>query len=57
MRCYAESWYKYQIRIVVPALIFRDLNDRVVDEGLVRLTYGMDEGPPVNDTRRTKPKI
>ena len=27
-----------------------------MDVGLVRLTYGMDYGPPVNDTKWTKPK-
>ena len=42
VRCYGKNWYKYQISIVVCALIHMDLRERVMDERLVRLTYGMD---------------
>jgi hypothetical protein len=35
----------------------RGICDRVVDGGLVRLVYGMDQGPHVNDRSWTKPKI
>ena len=31
MRCYGQSWYKYQIRIGARVLICRDLRDQVVD--------------------------
>jgi len=34
VRCYGQSWYKYQIRIGARrVLICRDLRDRVVDGG------------------------
>ena len=31
VRCYGQSWYKYQIYIGVRVLICKDLRDRVVD--------------------------
>jgi hypothetical protein len=33
------------------------LRDQVVDEGLVRLAYGMDQDPYIDDRSWTKPKI
>jgi hypothetical protein len=42
VHCYRQSWYKYRIRMLALTLICRDLRDQVVDEGLVRLIYGMD---------------
>ena len=44
----------------VPIIILTDLSDSIrisIDERLVGLAYGMDLGPPVNDTRRIKPKF
>ena len=38
-------------------LMYKNLRDRVVDGELVRLIYGMNPDPHVNDTRRTKSKI
>ena len=37
--------------------MYKNLRDRVVDGELVRLVYGMNQDPHVNDTRRTKSKI
>ena len=33
VRCYGQSWYKYQIRIDARVLICWDLRDRVMDGG------------------------
>ena len=52
VRCYGQSWYKYQIRIGVCALICRDLS---WTEGISPTRIRMDQSPPVNNTRRTKP--
>ena len=38
-------------------LMYKNLRDRVVDGELVRLVYGMNQDPHVNDTRQTKSKI
>ena len=37
--------------------MYKNLRDRVVDGELVRLVYGMNQDPHVNDTRQTKQKI
>ena len=58
MRCNRQSWLSIEY-VQQPVGSF-DLRDQVMDVGLVQLTYGMDYGPPVNDTndtKWTKPKI
>ena len=45
------------IGLVARALICRSLRDRVVDGGLIRLVYGIDQGPHVDDRSWTKLKI
>jgi len=52
MRCYGQ-----RICIFSRTLICRGLRERDVDEGLVRLMYGMDQGPHVDDKSWTKSKI
>lgn len=54
---YGQRLCKYRIPMVFCALICMDLRDRVVDERLIRLTYRMDQGPRIDDTRWIKPKI